>query len=510
MVNTWSKEEIEILRNNYLKCSRDAIQKLLPKRSWRTIMHYALDKLKLRKRQRPLRWSGEEDKKLRQHYPNASKNDLLTLFSSRNMQAIRDRACKLKISKAPLWTEHEEEVAKQMIKVGYTLVDVSKGLNKPLSSVRSRNLTRWKIATRPSAIINLAPTAHFTYLLGALLGDGTVGQKKRHWRVVLNVTDKEFAEAFAKALHSIGIRAPIVHEYMRPSLHSNANTKFYNCGIGCKKFAQWYDQLSIEKLSCLLDNREKILAFLRGFYDSEGNLYQNSRGSVYIKMTNTKKELLDYIFYLIEALGYNSKVSPGKQLKSGKKIFDIHILGSSEQKLDFLRELAPNIPRRSVNKVDLSKIPKERRWTMHESEILKQHYPTATKSTLLSLLPKRTWCAVRSYAQHVLKLQRKIGPARWNEQEKQILKRYYTTSSKNKILELLPGRSWSAARTYAQRKLKFHRLQKTPPWKKEEDKVLINTYSAQLKYEILKLLRNRTWSAITTRAWRLKICRHNR
>jgi len=95
--NKWSKEEIDILRENYPTLSREEIEERLVNRSWHSIRCQA-SFYRIRRKQRI--WKEEEVKVLRQHYPYESMNVLSELLPGRTSHAIELKAYYLRIRKA--------------------------------------------------------------------------------------------------------------------------------------------------------------------------------------------------------------------------------------------------------------------------------------------------------------------------------------------------------------------------------------------------------------------------
>lgn len=86
---------------------------------------------------------------------------------------------------------------------------------------------------------------------------------------------------------------------------------------------------------------------------------------------------------------------------------------------------------------------------------------------------------------------------RWSEQEIQILKDNYKDKSKEEILQLLLGKTWSSIQT----KAAFLKILKNPRWTNREIKFLKNNYDIPNKKAILiKTLYNRSWMSIKNKA----------
>ena len=89
--------------------------------------------------------------------------------------------------------------------------------------------------------------------------------------------------------------------------------------------------------------KEYAIAFLKGFYESEGSLKRNGVRSVSLTMSNTNKHLVEFVRELIEKLGF--KVSVYTIQKKGKRrtAYEIYLLGTYKGKLTFLEIIKPCI-----------------------------------------------------------------------------------------------------------------------------------------------------------------------
>jgi transposase len=95
--------------------------------------------------------------------------------------------------------------------------------------------------------------------------------------------------------------------------------------------------------------------------------------------------------------------------------------------------------------------------------------------------------------------------SKWIPEEDKILIEFYETASKEKILSLLPGRTWRHCYRRSLILNLFH--PKDDAWKKEEDDILIKFYPNTLQENLLPMLPGRTWKAITWKANALKLIR---
>jgi len=131
---------------------------------------------------------------------------------------------------------------------------------------------------------------------------------------------------------------------------------------------------------------------------------------------------------------------------------------------------------------------------------MKQDYSAASQDELLQKLPNRTWVSIQRQATHLGIIRRQV----WSDKELEALKTYYkpelsgrvSKENKQKILSLLPNRTWCAIVSYACNL----DLNLKNEWSKKEDSLLKEKYMQLNKSDLLKIFCNRTWDAIQTRA----------
>jgi intein-encoded DNA endonuclease-like protein len=124
--------------------------------------------------------------------------------------------------------------------------------------------------------IRIHPDLHMgtdlAYILGVLRGDGWVSDAKNSWRIVLNQTREAFARSFEKALRNIGLNA-------RTTVL--AHKGLYMTRASSAEFVQWYKSLSLNQIEEMVQaKRDFEIAFIRGFYESEGSNVSERRGHV--------------------------------------------------------------------------------------------------------------------------------------------------------------------------------------------------------------------------------------
>lgn len=124
----WTDEEVKLLKEKYPISSKDELILLFPNRSYKSISGKA-DKLKLTKLDRDFPWTNEEDELLKSNYENCDEKTLLKLLPNRSWIGIQSRASKLKIRKYRKFTDQytnwtDETIYELVNSRGYVLLEV--------------------------------------------------------------------------------------------------------------------------------------------------------------------------------------------------------------------------------------------------------------------------------------------------------------------------------------------------------------------------------------------------
>ena len=162
------------------------------------------------------------------------------------------------------------------------------------------------------------------YILGVLVGDGTVHKN----RIQLKVKSKVFVEAFSRALSEIGLKPKVY-------LIKDRGDIYYSCRAHSIEFVEWFKSLSLDSIRAIATKYP--LDFIRGFYESEGCIYKDK----YVGMTNTDGTILSLVKSLLENLGFHPKLYL-KDKKRGKPCYDLRVYGKREIQM-FIELIKPHI-----------------------------------------------------------------------------------------------------------------------------------------------------------------------
>lgn len=162
-------------------------------------------------------------------------------------------------------------------------------------------------------LLDLSPSPALSYILGAYFGDVTIGiGQKYKYRIRLKVVDREFTEAFAKALKEIGANPRIYEESdgRRNRFVTEATSK------GLYQFLNKPDEELFEVA------KEYPIEFLRGFFDSEGSFnFSTTQGRGFLSASNYNKKVLEFSQKSLENLGISSKIVLTKRKGTKVKIW---------------------------------------------------------------------------------------------------------------------------------------------------------------------------------------------
>lgn len=167
------------------------------------------------------------DKQGRRIYTNEEKEKAIQL--AKKLKSIKTAANILGIPESTLrnwmykekiisgrkysrYTIEQYEEAMKLLNEEYSIRKVAKILGIPESRVKS-----WKIYNRkpPRAKLEIKPSVSLAYMIGTLLSDGSVTEKKGYiYSIQLKVIDREYAEEFSKCAHQV-LKKPYIEPKLR-------------------------------------------------------------------------------------------------------------------------------------------------------------------------------------------------------------------------------------------------------------------------------------------------------
>lgn len=183
---------------------------------------------------------------------------------------------------------------------------------------------------------NLDPSPELSYVIGAVLGDGNLSKQRL---IRLRVTDRDFAEEFARCLRVVLCKDGFIQ--IRPLFPSKNSFKGYS---GKLQYEVRINSVILYSfLSQTQENLRRItdkfpVEFLRGFYDSEGSItIWHNGGRAHLSLSNMKRDIIEYSQELLCSLDIKSDISVCKIPKSSNSYFRLTV--SSKKDVIKFREL---------------------------------------------------------------------------------------------------------------------------------------------------------------------------
>ena len=192
---------------------------------------------------------------------------------------------------------------------------------------------------------NLKSTKDLAYLLGVLKGDGYTNYSEKYNRCIIGLqnTRFKFCKNFADTLRAINLNPSFGKN---KKLKGVGKHKLYYVVANSQIFYKWYKKLSLFELKRLLNTKGKKIAFIRGFYESEGSLVKRKDKKYHLSFTNTDENLLKLVKNFLKGIGFVFHLNgPYKTIGLGKK-FRYHLETSKQPQIaEFIKTVNPSIKR---------------------------------------------------------------------------------------------------------------------------------------------------------------------
>lgn len=271
------------------------------------------------------------EQKLRELYIEQEKSsrEIAKIYHSHKdtiLSLLREKNIPVRPSSHDKYGEKEKEQVINLYKKGYGACRIENRTSVSTSTVH-RWLQEEGIETREWQKDTARPfypsfNESLGFVIGAVKGDGSIvhserkkdGKKYAQNQIQLSVTDKEFAEKFADSLsEALGKTKKYKPHKIELEVLRNAGDNLAKKAKWCvrgygNKFVEWYDSLSEEELrGKLIEHKEFAKGFLRGMFDSEGNVVEVKDRKPYgiykykrIIVSSTNKRLLELCSDVIE------------------------------------------------------------------------------------------------------------------------------------------------------------------------------------------------------------------
>ncbi len=156
-------------------------------------------------------------------------------------------------------------------------------------------------------VLNTNPNAELGYVIGVMMGDATMSVSHFNYMIKLRVSDKEFAQEFARCLSVILRRTA-------PRVRWHEKTRLWQTELSSLFLWQFLHQ-RLSKLAETIQHCDVCKgAFLRGFFDSEGSIRKRD-----LDISNGNLQSIQYVRTLLISLGIQS-TPPRLSQKGGRTV----------------------------------------------------------------------------------------------------------------------------------------------------------------------------------------------
>lgn len=357
-------------------------------------------------------WSLKEVSLLKKYYPKTRVKDLVKMFPSRTKATIVTKALSLDLPSAKLWQPEENNILRKHY-VEASEKELLKLLPKRKSWIailaQGERLGLKRKTDKPTLKVNedyfKKWSSNMAYILGFIFADGNItkvthngcsdklsfGQNKKDIDVLRKIKQELSAE------HTLSIGKKYVHFSIYSQIIVDDLKKL---GVSYRK--------SLRKSRGKIPNilQKYIRDFIRGIVDGDGSINFNKRGRQkrYPNLSICgKREVMTFIRnHFLSRFNIYSKIAQAKYY--GKKYNLFYIAYRSNSAKTLINYLYNNANLYLERKFKLAKqcsetkIKERRNYTKEESQIIQQFYHFLSKDKILSMLPNRTWPYIQYHA----------------------------------------------------------------------------------------------------------------
>ena len=357
-------------------------------------------------------WSHKEISLLKKFYPKLQVKDLVKMFLNRNKSTIVVKALSLSLPSAKLWQPEENDILyknfietseKKLLKLlpkrSWSAIlaqgersELKRKTDKPRLKVNEDYFKKWSY--------NMA------YLLGFIFADGGIVKVTHNGssdKLGFGVNKKDIdilrkIKQELSAKQTLSITQDAVHFSIFSQIIVDDLKKL---GITYRKSFR-KSRGEIPKVP-----KKYIRDFIRGIVDGDGSINFNKRGRQKGQPNLSicgRREIMTFIRnHFLSRFDIYSKIAQAKYY--GKKYNLFYIAYRSNSAKTLINYLYNNARLYLERKFKLSKrcldikIKHRKNYTKKENQIIQQYYHLLPRDKILSMLPNRSWSSIQQQAQ---------------------------------------------------------------------------------------------------------------
>jgi len=345
-------------------------------------------------------WSDKEVSLLKKYYPKLRVKDLVKMFPNRTKATIVANALSLGLPSAKLWQPEENDILRKYFaetsKEGFLellpkrswpailaqgeRLGLKRKINKPTLKVNEFYLRKW--------------SPKMAYILGFIFADGNITE----------VTHNGYSDKLGFGLNQkdINILQKIKREFSaKQTLSISGNYVHFSIFSqvivdDLKKLGITYRKSS-QKNPCKIPNipQKYIRDFIRGIVDGDGSIHFDKRNHPTLSICG-RKEMMTFIRnHFFSKFNLYSKITQPKKNGKLSNVFYISYRCNSAKTL--INYLYNNAGLYLERKFQLAKqsskteIKLRKNYTKEENQIIQQFYHSLPKDKILAMLPNRSW-----------------------------------------------------------------------------------------------------------------------
>src|SRR3989344_2488202 len=349
-------------------------------------------------------WSKKEVSDLKKYYPVLRVKDMAKIFPNRTKATIVAKAMSLELPSAKLWQPNENKILKKhfcelcIAKLQKLLPRRSKiaiwAQGERLGLKQNRNHSR--LAVNENYFKKWS--ANMAYILGYILSDGCIGEG----------TYKGYSDAlkFGVQKRDTDILEKIKKELS--SKHKISLCKIANhFTITNQTIVNDLKKLGIKYRKSLREDipnvpKKYIKDFIRGIFDGDGSISFNKGNYPTLSVCGGENTITFIQNHFLSKFNINSKITKVKKNERCQFLFYVAYRANTAKTLiKYLYENAELYLERKyklAQKAFNIKIKIRKNYTNEEKQIIRRFYKSTPKDKMLSLLPGRKWSAVQGEA----------------------------------------------------------------------------------------------------------------
>jgi len=352
-------------------------------------------------------WARREIILLKRLYPKILVRNLVIFFPGRNKGTITAKALTLGLKSAKLWQPEENYILRQHFseKPLEKIIQLLPRRSRLAILAQGERLNLKRNVRRPKLKVNenyfKKWSEKMAYILGFIFSDGNITR----------TTHNGYSDKLAFGLHKKDID---ILKKIKRELSAEQRLSF------SKNYIHFsvYSQLIVDDLKKLgLSYRKSfdinqgkvpnipkkyIRHFIRGIIDGDGSIHFNKKNYPTLNICG-REDIITFIRkHFLNKLNLYSKISQPKKNGKLSNVFYICYRGNSAQAL--INYIYNNSHIYLKRKYKLArrcrriKIKPRKNYTEKEIQIIKRTYQSQPKDKILSLLPNRSWSSIRARA----------------------------------------------------------------------------------------------------------------